>query len=1081
MSNTDDMLKALVDIRDSLKSMQRNSRASFSSDFGNVNMDAAKSLARSLEKAKEEVKSADEHMKDFVAGAEAAVKTFNDADSLMGKIKGSFKFIDDSTNKIFSRAAKKFGLDKVFKSVVNAKNATIGWFKALKKAETAAQKINIAIKGTLKAFMAVAAVIATITLGVFAIGAAITKSIIGAVTSLASATAKTVKFIFTLPTTIAKRAAELGNELRKELVEVIGQAVENTKELFDMASNGGSAFVRLGNIAKGSLLSFQSVNSTMTKLFGYGAAGAAKMVADVTKNIADMGLFADVFADSTTKSGKSIEFITKMTRGMAMQGDDLNYVVRESIKNGEHYFSTMTRMYEASDAASKEFGVNRKLLSKNFFQLRKDIVNFGHLSEPTLMSVAARATQMGVEMKDLAAVFNKFGTFEDAANSAALLSQTFGMNIDALQLIRAENPMEIVDMFRSAMHATGRSFDDLNRHEKSLMATHTGMSVESLKTVMNYRTMGKSFEEIKKIMNDQKPEERQIKAMKAIKSAVAEVQKTMDKKDFFTAFTDGLSKTLLYSKPLKKAYTDISKNMEDFYENGLKIDPAALAQISEPFTHILKEINSIFDKNIFAGVANQVINSIGSFVQDVIKGTEFNWDFLSSYWETRVENIFSLESLITGNGYFGKASKVFGKILGYITKAFTLVGPGIIKGIINTMHSVVDFIRGGGISSNLKDADVAAFLGFSKNTWLAIKEDLINKYNDLKIFLFGGRVTLASGVVDRVEGKLPLLGSKLADIFAKMIPWEYIGEKVGQVLIAAFKVVLPVIKNAAIVFAKTAAIVIGKLIGVDVEAKLKKASKEVDNVLKKLDVKAKQGGEAGRQAAIEAANIRSNRSSIEAGVAGQQLLGGVANKAYGLASTGGLTGVVDTLFGTNYTDQVGEFMSGGMNQLPLLNRLAVDTSSEQLTQELMDAGSLSRLDQNTSIANLGQLEAEVFNRNMALRSGTAEARGYSHIFGQYGAAGGDGELTLKEFKEYLVSQRKSASSQLDFEKNVLMPMQKYLQSDAGQQTITLEMDSRKVGEVLIDHIGRISQTPALNPGLRSVQTSNDRARLRGID
>ena len=62
-----------------------------------------------------------------------------------------------------------------------------------------------------------------------------------------------------------------------------------------------------------------------------------------------------------------------------------------------------------------------------------------------------------------------------------------------------------------------------------------------------------------------------------------------------------------------------------------------------------------------------------------------------------------------------------------------------------------------------------------------------------------------------------------------------------------------------------------------------------------------------------------------------------------------------------------------------------------------------------------------------------------------------------------------------------MPIQKYLQSDAGQQTITLEMDSRKVGEVLIDHIGRISQTPALNPGLRSVQTSGDRSQLRGID
>ena len=100
------------------------------------------------------------------------------------------------------------------------------------------------------------------------------------------------------------------------------------------------------------------------------------------------------------------------------------------------------------------------------------------------------------------------------------------MNIDALKLIKAEDPMEIVEMFRQSMMMTGRSFDDLNRHEKSLMASHTGMSAEALKTIMNYRNVGKSYEEIKKQMNDQKPEERQIRAMKDMNSSISEVKKT---------------------------------------------------------------------------------------------------------------------------------------------------------------------------------------------------------------------------------------------------------------------------------------------------------------------------------------------------------------------------------------------------------------------------------------------------------------------------------------------------------------------------------------------------------------------------
>lgn len=1061
MSNTDDMLRALVDIRDSLKSMQK-SGTRFSSDFGNANMSAVNSLAGNLERAKEEIKSADEHMKDFVAGAEAAVKTFNDADSLMGKIKGSFKFIDDSTNKIFSKAAKKFGLDKVYKSVVNAKNATIGWFKALQKAQGAMKKLNIAVKGILKAFMAVAAVIATVTMGIFSIGAAITKSVIGAVTSLASATAKTIKFVLTLPTTIAKRVAELGNELRKELVEVIGQAVENTKELFDMASNGGSAFVRLGNIARGSLLSFQSVNSTMTKLFGYGAAGAAKMVADVTKNIADMGLFADVFADSTTKSGKSIEFITKMTRGMAMQGDDLNYVVRESIKNGEHFFVTMTRMYEASDAASKEFGVNRKLLSKNFFQLRKDIINFGHLSEPTLMGVAARATQMGVEMKDLAAVFNKFGTFEDAANSAALLSQTFGMNIDALQLIRAENPMEIVDMFRSAMHATGRSFDDLNRHEKSLMATHTGMSVEALKTVMNYRTMGKSFEEIKKLMNDQKPEERQIKAMKAIKSAVAEVQKTMDKKDFFTAFTDGLAKTLLYSTPLKKAYTSISKTMENFYESGLRVNKKDLANIVAPFKEILDDINNTFNVKSFKQMANNIIKNLGEFVKDLTSGltNQAAWNKASQKWEKTIRDVFTLKGLVGGKGPLGQVTKIAGKITGYLLKAFALAGPSLIKGVVNMLEGVMDFINNpGGLGKSIDNKVIANFLGLSVPAWKILKKDLIAKFEDLKLYLFGGQISIAGGLTRSFEGAIPRIVGKFGELLGKVIPWKTIGEQFVKVLKATWKIAAPTIKEIFMEIATAMAVAIAELFGMDISKRMDDAKTEVDAKIQKL----KKSGNI--EDLAEAARLEENKSSIVRSAGGQEA-GRKLTEKYVEYTLGMPLKALDFVFGSDMAGRQSRSLVG----------LFSDSKEEQLNDALRSVGSTLSIDKDENIYDFSDA------KNLSeLKSGgtTDERQGFYHMREAANFRGGkDDKLTLNELNNYLNYQQKHSNlTPQQFADQILMPLQKILGSEQAQQTVVLNMDSQEVGRILIDHIGRISETPALNTGLRAVKSGNNRSDL----
>lgn len=1060
MSNTNDMLKALVEIRDALKNMKSRDRSSFASDeFGSASLDAARALAQHLESAKEEIKSADEYMKDFTAGAESAAKGLREAEGFTGKIKAGFSFIDKSTNNFFTRSAKKFGLDKVHKRLVNTKNATIGWTRALSRAQTKAEAINIALKGVLTLLGSIVAVIAAVTLGVVGIGAAITKSIIGALTSLASMASKTVKFIFTLPTAIANRAAQLGNELRKELVEVIGQAVENTKDLFDMASNGGSAFVRLGNIAKGSLLSFQSVNSTMTKLFGYGAAGAAKMVADVTKNIADMGLFADVFAKSTTKTGESIVFITRMTRGMAMQGDDLNYVVRESMKNGEHFFETMTRMYEASEAASTEFGINRKLLSKNFFQLRKDIINFGHLSEPTLMSVAAKATQMGVEMKDLAAVFNKFGTFEDAANSAALLSQTFGMNIDALQLIRAENPMEIVEMFRGAMHATGRSFDDLNRHEKSLMASHTGLSVEALKTVMNYRTLGKSYEDIKKIMNDQKPEERQIKAMKAIRDSVSEVQKTMDKKDFFTAFTDGLAKTLLYSTPLRKAYTNISKTMENFYESGLRVNKKDLAKIVSPFADILKEINEVFSVKSFKEIADRVIKNLGMFVEDLTMNITVNnsqaWSKASKKWENKITDVFSLESLVSGSGPFSKAASVVGKIVGYLLKAFTLAGPPIIKGLVNTFDSVLKFLTTGKFSTSLDSDKIAKFLGMTPETFNEIKKDLENKIKDLKGFLFTGYTETSNGVTRRMEGKIPQIGEKLANIFGQMIPWNTIGKGLGKVLSIAINVAMPAILDAATQFAKAAAIAIAEILGLDIKKRMNEINKDLDSKIKYLKQREKAGDVS---AGIEARKLESKKSSIAFDVGGQEASRKLFEKVYsaGLKFGMGPLGLIDYMTGSNVSDTIAVGATS----------LGADSPEEQYRQALNRSGNAtSNIDRSATMYD--------FRKDIAgvSRSSAGQMLGL--------AAGRDDKLTLDELNSYLINKQSQYTSPEDFAREVIEPLKEFFAENnkAQQNTVVMEIEGQRLGQVMIDHLGRISENHALNTGQRGFTGMNSRTNL----
>jgi len=443
----------------------------------------------------------------------------------------------------------------------------------------------------------------------------------------------------------------------------------------------------------------------------------------------------------------------------------------------------------ASDAASQEFGVNRKLLSKNFFQLRKDITQFGHLSDIELMRVASRATQLGVEMKDLSGVFNKFGTFEDAANSAALLSQTFGMNIDALQLIRAEDPTEIVEMFRNSMLATGRSFDDLNRHEKSLMATHTGMSVEALKTTMNYRTLGKSYEEIKEIMNNQKPEERQIRAMKDMKTSMSEIQKIMDKKDFFTAFTDGLTKTILYNTQLGKSFIGINKQMERFYENGLNLNKTQkvnLDKILKPFAGIVDEIKEIFSIKSLNNAKNEILSNLGKFITSITitsekyLGKDF-YKYINKTWSSKFEKMFSLENIVESNSFFARLARASGKIIGYILRAFVALGPGLIKGIGNAFKSVLEFIANPN-STIFTSKRLMKFLGFKNlENFNNFTKSMTIALKDLRSYLFGNKDQ--KGIFSQIYEQLQQIFSleKGASLFRSL------GKSIGEGLIDAVK------------------------------------------------------------------------------------------------------------------------------------------------------------------------------------------------------------------------------------------------------------------------------------------------------
>ena len=448
-------------------------------------------------------------------------------------------------------------------------------------------------------------------------GAGMFKMAVSGASTVMSSAAKFVKFSLTLPFTIAKAASTIGNKLRTDIVETIQQAGENLKEKFDMNSTIGEGIMSLTNRGKGMLLAFQRPSSKLVKLFGMGAAGISNLIGEFGQHLESMGHFSEVFGRSLGNNQKKLENFLVLVKGLGLSSEDLAYLSLDAGTNMKHINVRLSEMNVTLKTVSDAFGVDRKRLSKNFMLLRKDITQFGHLSDEEIAKTTARLTQMKVKLEDAAAVFKKFSTFEDAANSVAILSQTFGMNLDAFDMIQAKNPEEIINMFRNSMLETGRSFQDLNRFEKDLMAQHTGMSAESLSAMMNYRDLGLTHEEAIRKMESEKPHAKQMKALKSLNSAIKEIQKVMSFTSPFEAFADGLASNATLSGDLKNAMISLSKGYEGIYEFASKLKPDTWEGITRPIKIIIDIMKDIFNSKAFRDGLVTAVETVAMFVSNM--------------------------------------------------------------------------------------------------------------------------------------------------------------------------------------------------------------------------------------------------------------------------------------------------------------------------------------------------------------------------------------------------------------------------------------------------------------------------------
>ena len=504
---------------------------------------------------------------------------------------------ENATEIIYSQQGISVGLNDSVEAIEDYSDATQEYNEELENQNTVLEDLSESMKsvssemenlrggllGTLKSLTS----FATASVGILA----------KAFTGLLKNMMKFVKFSMTLPFTIANAVIEFGNKLRTDVVEVIGMAAEELKEKFDLHSRIGKGIQSLTTRGVAMMKAFRSPSSYLVKMFGYGAEGIANVIKYLGEQLDAMGHYAEYFGYSLGTNEKHFKIYQAYVKSLGLEAEDVRYIAMDSVLNLKHVNNTLKDITDIVGRVSTSYSIDRKRLSKNLMVLRKDIVLFGHLTNEELTETAAKMTQMKINMEDASAVFKKFDTFESAANSVAILSQAFGMNLDAMDLIKAKNPQEIFEMFRDSMEMTGVSFQQLGRFEKDLMVQHTGMTAESLNALMHYDKLGYTYKEAVKKMEAEKPEAKQLKALKELNSAIKQVQKVMTFNSPFEAFASGISANATLTGSLKKSVMALSGGYEKIYDFARTLSYSDWYGIARPIKIIIDILHDILQSD----------------------------------------------------------------------------------------------------------------------------------------------------------------------------------------------------------------------------------------------------------------------------------------------------------------------------------------------------------------------------------------------------------------------------------------------------------------------------------------------------
>ncbi len=542
---------------------------------------------------------------------------------------------------------------------------------------------------------------------------------------------------------LQEEAADLANEMQQ-----VAMAMEDIRDQFgSLAKNEGKAVIDSYKDLQSESGNLAGSGRTLSSIYGYGPEGMAAAMKDMADVAGAMGATFSALSDQMMKNAASI---TVMRKGLGLANEDMKALGMQALARGEDINDSLREIGNLSVQMGNKFGISSKLMGKDITYMNSNMGKFGSMTKAQMATASVYVRKLGLEIKDLEGLMGAFDDFETAATNASKLAQSFGMNVDAMEMMKEQDPAKRLDNLRNAFAATGKSIKDMTRQEKELLAQTAGLDANMVEAALSAENMGMSYDEIQAAAEgaaDKQLSQEEIMADLAdnIKKVIQPVQHLAGLFDnLFGGFVTGIMR----SRPMREALRAIMDAIKGAHRLGMDLGrvfvavfpgvKGAIGGVKEMFQEFSKVINGIR-----ADIAKFNLKDLA---QNFNKDPKAMIEKFTTYVKEKFEKLFGIGgekgSLILDN--LRKMGTVMVQIL-------IALAPKLLSGLTSLVKKLTEYLRSAVSGPNMLTPLIETITNAIPPLYSALKELFVESLKLLAPALIPiGKVILGAALISMV-------------------------------------------------------------------------------------------------------------------------------------------------------------------------------------------------------------------------------------------------------------------------------------------------------------------------------------------